>query len=200
MIKYNTENEKLILPEYGRNIQKMVDYCIRIEDREERTRCAHTIADIMSVIASGNNKEKATPEKIWDQLNIISGFRLDIDFPVEVMKEEELNIVPSSIPYSKSFSKFRHYGKNVQEMLKIVADMDNCIEKDNLIFLIANQMKKQLVSRNPELATDIRIFNDIKEITFGKITIDPENYRLNDYIGVTENDNSKKKKKNKNNK
>lgn len=194
-MKYNTAESQLILPEYGRHIQKMIDHCLEIEDRQERTNCALAIADIIKKLHSGNAQDKDNDAKIWDHIYMMSRFKLDIDFPVEVTREDELNPKPKNIPYPRSLSKFRHYGKSVQEMLRIVADMENNIEKDRLIFLIANQMKKLLVSRNSEIATDIRVFKDIKEITHGKIDIHPDNYRLNDYIGVMEADANKKKRK-----
>ena len=195
MIKYNTTQPKLTLPEYGRHVHKMIEHCVSIEDREERTKCAYAIADLMNSIFGDNSNESERMEKIWDHINIMSDFKLDVDFPCQVMSKEEITFKPAPIPYQNNFNKFRHYGKNIQEMISIVSDMENCIEKDKLIFLIANQMKKQLVTQNPEMATDIRIFNDIREISRGKIAINPELYRLNDYIGVTNPDNGKKKKK-----
>ena len=195
MIPYNTSEKKLILPEYGRNIQRLIDYCVAIENREERTRCACAIADSMAVLfpmALGENNDR---RKIWDHINIMSGFNLDIDFPCEVLTKDQLDPDMSNIPYNKSISSYRHYGKNIQQMIQNVADMENCVEKDQLIFLIANQMKKLLVTLNPEGVSDTKVFNDILEISKGKIAIDSENYRLNEYIGVAINPKTKKKKK-----
>lgn len=194
MVKYNTSEKQLILPEYGRNMQRMVDHCLTIEDREERTKCATTIASIMSKLfpEEYSNDEN---QKVWDHLNIMSGFKLDIDFPCEVLTEDKMNPHPKKIPYTKTPEKFKHYGKNIIEMILNVSEMENCLEKDKLIFLIANQMKKLLVTQNPECASDLKVFNDILEISRGKITIDAENYRLNEYIGVQGNQDGKKKKK-----
>ena len=198
MIQYNTQESHLIMPEYGRNIQKLVDYCVKIEDRDERRRCAESICSVMLTLFPSVGGDNENRQKVWDHLNIISGFKLDIDFPCEVVTEEELSPVPERIPYSGSLYRFRHYGRNLQEMIRKVADMENCIEKDQIIFLLANQMKKQLVEQTPENVSDERVFGDIAEISEGKITIDGSSYRLNDYIGVVGQQPTKgKKKKNK---
>lgn len=194
-IPYNTSEKKLVLPEYGRNIQRMVDRCVEMEDREERTRCAYSIADSMAVLFPSAVGENGDMKKIWDHINIMSGFNLDIDFPCEVLTKEQLQPKAKDIPYSKNISRFRQYGKDVQQMIEKVSDMENCVEKDQLIFLIANQMKKLLVTQNPEGVSDSKVFNDIREISKGKIVIDGENYRLNEYIGVAVPAKGKKKKK-----
>ena len=151
----------------------------------------------MAVLFASDNPEKERMEKIWDHINLMAEFDLDIDFPVEVKTAEEMHPKPEKIPYQNAFNSFRHYGRNIQKMVHLVADMENGIEKDRMIFLVANQMKKLLVSQNPEIATDLRVFNDIKEISRGKIAINPENYRLNDYIGVASASEAGKKKKKK---
>lgn len=195
MIKYNTSEPKLKMPEYGRHIQRLVEHCVTIEDRDERTRFAYMIAGAIAKLFPSSIDENGNYRKIWDHINVISDFKLDIDFPVEVITEEEINPTPKVIPYGKSFDRFRQYGKNIVEMIHTISDMENCVEKDQLIFLVANQMKKLLVSQNPENATDIKVFNDIKEISRGAIEVDPENYRLNEYIGVVQPEGKKKKKK-----
>lgn len=197
MIKYNTQEKNLKLPEYGRHIQKMIDFCKGIEGREERNLCARKIASLIAVLFASDTPEKERMEKIWDHINLMAEFDLDIDFPVEVKTAEEMHPKPEKIPYQNAFNSFRHYGRNIQKMVHLVADMENGIEKDRMIFLVANQMKKLLVSQNPEIATDLRVFNDIKEISRGKIAINPENYRLNDYIGVASASEAGKKKKKK---
>ncbi len=193
-IPYNVSQPQLKLPEYGRNIQRMIDHCVEIEDRDERTQCAYSIADVMatlfpSVVGEGGNRQK-----IWDHINIMSGFKLDIDFPCEVVTEEELKPTHAKLPYNSAFMRHRIYGKNIQDMILKVAGMENCVEKDQLIFLIANQMKKLLLFHNPENATDSKVFEDIANISEGKILIDASSYRLNEYV---DNSNAKTKKKKK---
>lgn len=194
-LPYNTSEKKLILPEYGRNIQRLIDHCVAIEDRGERTRCAYAIADCMAVLFPSALGENNDHKKIWDHINIMSGFKLDIDFPCEVLTKEQLSPKIANIPYNSNISRYRHYGKNIQHMIQNVANMENCVEKDQLIFLIANQMKKLLITQNPEGVSDAKVYNDILEISKGLIAIDGENYHLNEYIGVAAPQKNKKKKK-----
>lgn len=195
MIPYNVSEPKLVLPEYGRNIQRMIDYCLTIEDREERGRCAHSIADAMATLFPSVVAEDSSRRKIWDHIYIMSDFKLDIDFPCEVVSPEDLVPSKSAVPYNSQFNRYRHYGRSIQEMVKTVADMENSVEKDQLIFLIANQMKKLLVANNPENASDNKVFVDIADISEGKIVINPDSYKLNDYIDTAPAQGKTKKKK-----
>lgn len=193
-IPYNSSQSQLVLPEYGRNIQKMIDHCLQIEDNEERTKCAYAIADVMatlfpSIIGEGGNRQK-----IWDHINIMSQFKLDIDFPYEVVTQEQLIPSHTKIPYNSSMSHYRNYGKIIQDMISHVADMENCVEKDQQIFLLANQMKKLLLLNNPENASDSKVFEDIASISKGRILIDASSYRLNEYIDTSTAKGKKKKK------
>lgn len=193
-IPYNVTQPQLKLPEYGRNIQKMIDHCVEIENREERTKCAYSIADVIATLFPGVVGEGGNKQKIWDHINIMSGFKLDIDFPYEVVTEDQLQPSHSSLPYNSVLMKYRNYGKNIQNMIREVADMENCVEKDHLIFLLANQMKKLLLFNNPENATDNKVFEDIANISDGKILIDAKNYRLNEYVDNSTVKSKKKKK------
>ena len=197
MIPYNTSEAILVLPEYGRNIQRLIDHCVMIEDKEERTRCAYAIADVMATLFPSIVGEKGNRQKIWDHINIMSKFELDIDFPCEVIDKDQHSPTPSKIPYNSNLNRYRHYGKNIQEMIIKVADMENCVEKDQLIFLVANQMKKLLLIHNPENVSDEKVFADIAEISKGKILIDSGSYRLNEYIDASPASNGKNKKKKK---
>ena len=194
-IPYNVSEPQLVLPEYGRNIQRMVDHCVGIEDRDERTRCAYSIADVIATLFPAMVGEGGNKQKIWDHINIMSRFELDIDFPCEVVTADQLLPSHTKLPYNSSFARYRNYGKNIQDMIKNVAAMENCVEKDQLIFLIANQMKKLLLFNNPENATDAKVFEDIANISEGKIVIDPSGYRLNEYIDNSTTVKTKKKKK-----
>lgn len=195
MIEYNTALPKLEMREYGRHIQKLIKHCVAIEDREERTKCAYAIADKMLQVFPDLKSEDGENKKVWDHINVIADFKLDIDFPFEVLKENELKPHPTKILYSKKSDKYRVYGSNLVKMIKEISNMEGGVDKDRLIFLVANQMKKLLVSVNTDSATDRRVFNDIKEISGGRIDIDPESYKLNEYIGVATSQEGKKKKK-----
>ena len=191
-IPYNVSEPQLVLPEYGRNIQKLIDHCVMIENREERTKCAFAIADVMAHLFPSVVGEGGDRQKIWDHINIMSRFELDIDFPYDVVTPDQLKPSHAKIPYNNTLTRYRFYGNNLQSMIRNVAEMENCVEKDQLIFLLANQMKKLLLMNNIENATDQKVFEDIANISEGKILIDPANYRLNEYV---DNSNSKNKKK-----
>ena len=195
MLEYNTSQPKLEMREYGRNIQKLIDYCVGIEDRDERNKCAYTIADMMMQLFPDLKSEGDGNRKVYDHMNIMSNFKLDIDFPCEVITSTKSRPKPEKILYPKKTDKFRVYGNNLVRMIREISKMEGGVEKDRNIFLVANQMKKLLVNVNVDSATDRRVFNDIKEITGGSIDIDPETYKLNEYIGVATQTEGKKKKK-----
>lgn len=199
MIPYNTGMEPLILAEYGRNIQNLVDFCVAIPDREERTRCAHAIADIMTILFPALKKDPNDRKKIWDHINIMSHFKLDIDFPVPVIPAEEVNPTPDSIPYSNSRDiLFRYYGKHIQNMVRTVADMEDSEDKKNMIGMIANHMKKLMLAHNKEGVSDAKVLRDLCFMSDGKIDLLPGDIYLYDYQEVQNNNKQRQgKKKNK---
>ena len=201
MIPYNTGMEPLLLAEYGRNIQNLVDFCVGIPDREERTRCAHAIADIMTILFPALKKDPNDRKKIWDHINIMSRFELDIDFPVDVIRDEEANPTPEPIPYSNSREIiFRYYGKHIQEMVRTVADMEDSEERFNLIGVIANHMKKLMLAHNKEAVSDMKVLNDLRFISDGRIDLQPGDIYLYDFQEVQQPAKQKQnKKKNKQN-
>ena len=200
MIPYNTGMEPLLLAEYGRNIQNLVDFCVSIPDREERTRCAYAIADIMTILFPALKKDPNDRKKIWDHINIMSRFELDIDFPVQVLQAEEANPTPDPIPYSNSRDIiFRYYGKHIQDMVRTVANMEDSEERFNLIGVIANHMKKLMLAHNKEAVSDMKVFNDLRFISEGKIDLQPGDIYLYDFQEVQQpmkqKQNNKKKNK-----
>ena len=142
MLLYNTQLKKLILPEYGRNIQNMVDYCLTIEDRDERNHCAYSIVDTMVTMFPELQNEADYVHKLWDHLAIMSDFKLDIDYPYDVVKEENLESKPEPIHYALEKIKFRHYGKIIERMIVRAAQYPEGEERDALVMLLANHMKK----------------------------------------------------------
>lgn len=196
MVPYNTNMQQLRLPEYGRNIQQLIDFCITIEDREERTRCATAIASVMAnlfpeIVADGNGMRK-----IWDHINIMSDFKLDIDWPCEVITADKVNPRPARIPYGSTRIRWRHYGKGIEKMIETVAEMEPSQEKDELIWLIANQMKKQMLLHNKEGVADSKILNDLAEYSGGRIVLDASSYHLCEYKeGPDQMPQQRKKKK-----
>lgn len=198
-IPYNTGMPAMPLPEYGRNIQNMVDYCVEIPDREERTVCAYGIVRVMKTLFPQNIGEKGDLKQFWDHLNIMARFELDIDFPVDVITAESMNPKPAKLPYNNGHMRFRHYGHSLEAMVKIVADMEEGRERDELISMCAHQMKKNLLAHNPEGVDNARILHDLYEYSDGKIDLDPDTYRLHDFQDITPVKVKKGKKKKKNN-
>lgn len=196
MLPYNTDMEPMLLPEYGRHLQGLVDYCVRIPDRDERTACAYAIADTMADMFPDMVGENRDYSKIWDQLNILSRFELDIDFPCEVITAEKMNPVPDKIPYTSSDMRFRHYGKNIEKMIGIVADLEENEEKEVLISMLAHHMKKLMLQHNKEGVDDAKILRDLALYSHNKINLDPQNYLLHEFREAPQpKQNNKRKKK-----
>ncbi|MDE6018906.1 MAG: DUF4290 domain-containing protein [Muribaculaceae bacterium] len=200
MIPYNTGMEPILLNEYGRNIQNLVDFCVSIPDRDERTRCAYAISDIMTILFPSLKKDPNGQQKIWDHLNIMSRFELDIDFPVQVLTAELANPSPNPIPYSNSRDiVFRYYGKHIQNMVQTVSDMEDSQDRNNLIGVIANHMKKLMLAHNKESVSDAKVLRDLCFLSDGKIDLHPGDIYLHDYQEVAPANKQKQGKK-KNNK
>ncbi|MBO5749033.1 MAG: DUF4290 domain-containing protein [Muribaculaceae bacterium] len=197
MLDYNTQNRQLALPEYGRNIQQMVDFCLTIEDREIRTNCAFAIIDVMKNIMPDYEKQDDGIKMLWDHLNIMADFKLDIDFPFEVIKPEEMNPMPQRIPYGNSAIRYRHYGKNIEQMIDRVANMEDSSEKDMLVSMIAHHMKKLMLIHNKEGVADAKILRDLAEYSHGKINLNPETYLLHEFHEAQAPEAPKKSKKKK---
>lgn len=168
---YNTSRKKLILPEYGRNIQKMINHILTIEDREERNKAAHTIIGIMGNLNPHLRDVGDFKHKLWDHLAIISDFKLDIDAPYELPTREKLDEKPNIVEYTQADLRFKHYGKSLQLMLKKAADMEDGEERKYLTELLANHMKKAYLTWNREAVEDEQIFKDMKEISEGRIDL-----------------------------
>ena len=195
-MKYNTEEKRLALPEYGRNIQNMVDYCITIADREERKRCANTIINVMGNLFPHLRDVNDFKHILWDHLAIMSDFKLDIDYPYEIVKKENLNTRPPRIPYSNSRFHYRHYGKTLELMIQKATIYPDGPEKDQLIKLLATQMKKSFLTWNKDTVDDRKIFKDLDELSDGKIILDEEEHKLLESRDLIARTNSNTNKKN----
>lgn len=177
-LEYNTQRKSMPLPEYGRNIQRMVDYALTIEDKEERTRCAQTIIRIMGNLFPHLRDVNDFKHKLWDHLAIMSDFNLDIDYPCEIMERENLSTRPEKVPYGTQTIKIKHYGHSVEALIQKATDMEEGPEKERLIELIANHMKKSFLSMNHEVADDKKIFDDLRMLSKGKIDIAEDSLHL----------------------
>jgi len=168
---YNSDRSKLPLPEYGRNLQNMVNHIMTLEDRNERNRAARTIIDIMGNMYPYLRDINDFKHKLWDHLAIMTDFKLDIDYPYTPPAPEFFNTAPQKIPYSLNKIKYRHYGKTIEFLLEKAAVYENEKEKELLIKLIANHMKKSYIMWNKDSVTDDKIMQDIAEISKGKIVL-----------------------------
>ncbi|GHU62940.1 hypothetical protein FACS1894123_04750 [Bacteroidia bacterium] len=177
-MQYNTQKRRLALPEYGRNIQNMVDYCISIPDRKERTRCANTIINIMGNMFPHLRDVNDFKHILWDHLAVMSNFALDIDYPYEVLKQEDLYIRPPRLPYLQGKITYKHYGKNLEQMIKKATLYEKGEEKEYLIGMLANQMKKFFLTWNKEVVDDRKIFKDLEDLSGGKIIRDEDSHKL----------------------
>ncbi len=166
---YNSNRSKLAIPEYGRNLQNMVDHILTIEDRNERNRAARTIVDIMGNMYPYLRDINDFKHKLWDHLAIMTDFQLDIDYPYDPPSREFFNTPPKRIPYSSNHVKYRHYGKTIEFLIEKAAVYEDEKERDLLIKLIANHMKKSYVIWNKDSVTDEKILQDIEEMSRGRI-------------------------------
>lgn len=194
MLTYNTQLKRLLLPEYGRNIQQMVDHCLTIEDRQERTACARSIVKSMGILFPAL-REGDNDKKFWDHLVIMSNFELDVDFPCEVTSEEALATPPEKVPYPSNFIRYRHYGHIIEQLIGSAAKMEEGEERDALVLYIANQMKKLMLAVNKDGVEDSRIFRDIAEYSHGAIRLDPETVHLHQFKSAPAPTTGKKRKK-----
>ncbi len=177
-MKYNTEEKKLTLPEYGRNLQNMVDHCLTIADRDERKRCANTIINIMGNMFPHLRDVNDFKHILWDHLAIMADFKLDIDYPYEIVKKEDLYARPPRIPYGIHRMRYRHYGRTMELLVHKATEMEASKEKDVLVRMLANHMKKSFLIWNKDSVDDRKIFKDLDELSDGQIVLHEDAYKL----------------------
>lgn len=200
-MQYNTESPKIIVPEYGRNIQKMVSYACTVENKEERNLIARSIVKVMGQVNSQYKDSEDFLQKLWDHLFIISDFKLDVDSPFPIPRQEELLKKPKKVIYPNQKIKYRHYGHSIQQFIKKAAEMEDGDEKDSFTYYIANMMKKNYLMYNRETVGDELIIKQLDELSDGKLNF-REGFRLrasNELVTkqrVSSTNNKKKKKKN----
>jgi len=193
-MEYNTSQKKLVLPEYGRNIQKMVDHIMKIEDRDERNRASKTVISIMGNLNPHLRDMSDFKQKLWDHLAIISDFKLDIDSPYPPPDKQLLLEKPNKVNYNQSRVMYRHYGHTLELLISRATNMPEGKEKDDLIEIIANHMKKSFLTWNREVVNDDVIYKNMEEISGGKLKIDEEKLKLTETKDLL-NANRKRKRK-----
>lgn len=168
-MKYNTQQKKMLLPEYGRSIQNMVDYCCTISEKEERQRCANSIIATMGNMFPQLRDAPDFKHKLWDHLAIMSDFKLDIDYPYEVIKPDKLIVKPDMIPYPHKTIRYRHYGQIIVDLIAKACELPEGDERDSLVALICNHMRKDYVLWNKDIIEDSKIDEDLSEYSNGKL-------------------------------
>ena len=196
-LDYNTQREKLAMPEYGREIQQMVDYCVKLEDREERQHCAESIIVIMDRMFPENRGVENHAQKLWDHLAIMSGFQLDIDYPYDIQGAEKITEKPAPIAYPMQRIPVRHYGAMLFEIFDRLKTMEPGAERDELVRLTANQMHRNLVQWSHGCSDEQEVVSDLARFTDGKIQLDLNTFafeKVKDAPARNNTNNGKKKK------
>jgi hypothetical protein len=170
-LEYNSQREHLIIPEYGRYVQKLINQITAIEDREKRNKGARYV---ISVLGNLNPHLRDVPDfqhKLWDQLFIMSDFKLDIDSPYPIPTREVVQLKPERLTYPQNFPKYRFYGNNIKYMIDVARKWEEGELKNALIIVIANHMKKCFLSWNKDTVTDEVIFNHLLELSNGELNL-----------------------------
>ncbi len=194
-MEYNTSLSKLILPEYGRNVQKLVENAVKIEDKEERKKYTEGIINLMGRMYPYLRDLKDFKHKLWDHLVIMSDFKLKEDSPFPAPETATFAGKPEKIPYKSKNFRYKHFGKNIVDMLKYAAEMEDNDEKKLLTALIANHMKKLYLTWSKDSVTDEFIFQKIKELSGGKVEVEKDIILSESHKLVNPNKKLKRKRK-----
>ena len=170
-LQYNTKRKPLIIPEYGRHIHLMIDQIHEIESKDERNKMAKAVIGVMGNLNPHLRDVPDFQHKLWDQLFIMSDFNLDVDSPYEKPQEEVLKARPKRIPYPVSKQKYRFYGNNISQMIKVARSWEDGEMKDALVFTIANHMKKCFLNWNKDTVEDALIFGHLKELSDDELKV-----------------------------
>ena len=170
-LEYNTVREDLIIPEYGRHIQKMIHHAYSQKSKEERNRIAKSVISVMGNLQPHLRDVSDFQHKLWDQLFIMSDFKLDVDSPFEKPKKEELLAKPDPLSYPQNFPKYRFYGNNIKIMIDEAVKWDSGDKKEALVYIIANHMKKCFLNWNKDSVEDQVIFDHLYELSNSKIDL-----------------------------
>lgn len=193
-LDYNTKREKLMMPEYGREIQKMVDLAVSLPTKEERQKCANTIIQLMETKVPQLTDSSDYEQTLWDHLYLMSHKQLDIDWPFDVSEAEKILSKPQPMKLPKDELRLRHYGKLVSELFEKLKSMPDGEERDALIFYTANQMKRDLATWGHGSIEDERVANDLARFTDGAVQLDLNTFKF-EKVAVSEEAKKNKKKK-----
>ncbi len=170
-LEYNTERNQLVIPEYGRHIQKLVEHCKTLETKEERNRMATAIIGVMGNLNPHLRDVADFQHKLWDQLFVIAGFDLDVDSPYPIPDQEELAARPKKMAYPQKRPRYRFYGNNIQGMINVALGWEKGEKREALAYIIANHMKKSFLNWNKDSVDDSVIFKHLFELSDGEINL-----------------------------
>ena len=179
-LEYNSNREKLRIPEYGRHVQKMVDKAIQVEDDQERQKAAEAIVAVMGSNAPHLKDVSDYQHKLWDQLFIISDFKLDVNSPYKNPSPEKIFQQPDRLAYPENIPSYRYYGNNIKKMIDAACKMEEGELKKGLIYTIANHMKKCYLNWNRDSVKDSIIFNHLDELSNGQIKVKSNDEELSE--------------------
>ena len=197
-LEYNSSRNKLVISEYGRHIQKLVEHALTLTDKEERQKMANGIIDIMGELNPQLRDVADFKHKLWDHLFVISNFELEVDSPYEKPIIEKLFEKPEPLAYPNSKIKYNHYGKVIELMIDEAIKMEDQELKSKLVIAIANQMKKSYVNWNLDTVEDEIILNQLTKLSKGKLSV-PEGTELSKFTPNPKHQNPHSRKKKKNN-
>lgn len=169
---YNSNRPNLVIPEYGRNIQRMVEYALTLEDREERNKCARAILSVMGQLFPYLRDMEDFNHKLWDHLHIMAKFKLDVDSPYPTPDAAHLESKPEPIPYPNNEIRFRHYGHYVESMIEKCGTMEEGEDKKAFALAIANMMKSNATNWNRNIVHDDIILKDLSGLSKDKIKLE----------------------------
>ena len=196
-MKYNTARDHLVLPEYGRNVQKMVDHATTIQNKEERNKCVKTIIEFMGQMNPQLRDLKEFNHKLWDDLFIISKFQLEADSPYPLPEPKKLDEKPEKMPYPKNKIKFPFYGAALENMIRYAVNQNEGRDKEIMTGMIANHMKKSYLLFNKHSVSNDTIILHLKQLSDNKLTLpkDFEFIRSSSVINKSQRNYKKKFKK-----
>ena len=170
-LEYNAERPHLIIPEYGRHLQKLIDLAVVIEDDSERNKAAKYIIQVMGSLNPHLRDVPDFQHKLWDQIFIMSDFKLDVDSPYPIPTRDVINLKPERLAYPQKNPKYRFYGNNIKYMIEVANKWEEGEMKSALVKVIANHMKKSYLSWNKDTVTDTVIFEHLFELSEGTINL-----------------------------
>jgi hypothetical protein len=170
-MEYNSTRTKLILPEYGRHMQNMVDYVVTIEDRDKRSTAARYLISAMAQLAPAQKDFADYKRKLWDHLHVMSDFKLDVDSPYPAPTREDLQYKPQPVAYYYNRIRYRHHGKIIQDFITKASEMEEGTAKENVAVLLANLLKKSYLTWNRDSVQDEIIEKQLIELSDGKLSL-----------------------------